>query len=304
MFDFFWHKFDKDNFKVIMTILVKNEDDIIEANIRTHASLGVDAFVVMDNDSIDGTLDILQKLQTEFEIKIIKEQGVYNQSKWMKRLAYEAKKLGADWVINNDADEFWIPKENKSIKESLNFKGSVLTVDRYNMILDPNCRDGDFFSSLHRVQNPIFYTKERQINVENISMVLTKIGPKTIVNPNGLIEIRGGNHKAWHIANSYEYLFKKYDQIKKFSDISVYHYPFRSYEQFEKNIKNRKILLQSKQHVKMGPHYRRWVRLYDENLLENEYNRLLFEDLEIGVLKKLSVIVRDEYPKSKIIYKK
>ncbi len=303
MFDFFWHKFDKDNFKVIMTILVKNEDDIIEANIRTHASLGVDAFVVMDNDSSDDTLEILEKLQTEFEIKIIKEQGVYNQSKWMKRLAYEAKKLGASWVINNDADEFWIPKDNKSIKESLGFKGSVLTVDRYNMILDPNCRDGDFFSSIHRVQNPIFYTKERQISVEDISMVLTKIGPKTIVNPNGLIEIRGGNHKAWHIANSYEYLFKKYDQIKKFSDISVYHYPFRSYKQFEKNIKNRKILLQSKQHVKMGPHYRRWVRLYDENLLENEYNRLLFEDLEIDVLKRLSVIVRDEYPKSKIIYK-
>jgi len=55
MLDYFLHRFDKSNFCLVMTILVKDEADIIEANIRTHASLGVDAFVVMDNNSTDGT---------------------------------------------------------------------------------------------------------------------------------------------------------------------------------------------------------------------------------------------------------
>ncbi len=62
-----------------MTILVKNEIDIIEANIRTHANLGIDGFVVMDNKSTDGTRDILSKLQKEFDIKIIDENRIYTR---------------------------------------------------------------------------------------------------------------------------------------------------------------------------------------------------------------------------------
>lgn len=286
-----------------MTILVKNEADIIEANIRTHANLGVDAFVVMDNNSDDGTREILATLQKEFELIIIDEKGNYQQAKWMKRLANIAKKeLNADWIINNDADEFWIPQNRKSLKENLAFKGSVLTVNRYNMILDEDCHSGDFFASTHYVKNPVSYSKQTLLDNENISLVLTKIGPKTIVNPNGLVEIRGGNHKAWHIANTYEYLFKKYDRISKFDDIIVFHYQFRSYKQFEKNIKNRKILLASKKHIRMGAHYRRWVKLYNEGKLEKEfYERLCFSNSELNVLKKYAIVQLDNTIKQKIL---
>lgn len=292
MIDYFLRAFDKNNFRLVMTILVKNEADIIEANIRTHASLGVDAFAVMDNDSTDGTREILTALQDEFELIIIDEKGQYSQAKWMKNLARVAKNdLKADWVINNDADEFWLPQNRLDLKKNLAFKGSVLTVNRYNMILDEACHQGDFFASTHYVENPVAYTKEKQMNIENISMVLTKIGPKTIVNPSGLIDIRGGNHKAWHISNTYEYLFKKYDRIKKFDAIHVYHYPFRSFVQFEKNIQNRKELLESKKHIRMGPHYRRWVKLYNAGKLEEEfYNRLCFTNTDIEVLGKYDIV--------------
>jgi len=285
-----------------MTILVKNEADIIETNIRTHANLGVDAFAVMDNNSDDGTREILTSLQKEFELIIIDEKGNYQQAKWMKRLANIAKKeLNADWIINNDADEFWIPQNGKSLKENLAFKGSVLTVNRYNMILDEACHGGDFFASTHYVKNPVSYSKQTLLDNENISLVLTKIGPKTIVNPNGLVEIRGGNHKAWHIANTYEYLFKKYDRISKFDDIIVFHYQFRSYTQFEKNIKNRKILLASKKHIRMGAHYRRWVKLYNEGKLEKEfYERLCFNKNEVDVLKKYAIVKQDTAIKKNI----
>ena len=298
MRDYFLHRFDKNNFKIVMTILVKNEDDIIEANIRTHASLGVDAFVVMDNDSSDETPAILKRLQEEFEIVVIEEKGLYNQAKWMKRLAVEAKKLGADWVINNDADEFWIPKVGKTLHEVLAFKGSVLTVNRYNMVLDPVATEQGALASIYKVQTPICYTKSSSLNARDISMVLTGIGPKTIVNPHGLIEIRGGNHKAWHIANTYEYLFKKRDKIAKFEDIEVYHYPFRSYAQFEKNIKNRKALLENKKHIRMGAHYRRWVAIYNEGKLKEEYDRLCFSQNELDILQKYGVIVKEEMPSS------
>jgi len=284
-----------------MTILVRDEADIIEANIRTHASLGVDAFVIMDNGSIDGTREILSKLVKEFEIIVIDEKGDYNQAKWMKQLATIAKKrLKADWVINNDADEFWLPKNDLNLKENLAFKGSVLTVERYNMILE---REKYFFDTSYLVENPIFYSKEKQLTSEKLSIILTKIGPKTIINPYGLIYLRGGNHKALHIRNMRDYLRSGYDKIKRFKDIEVFHYPIRSYTQFEQNIKNRKRLLESSKKVSMGPHYRRWVQLYNEGKLLDEFkNSIVFNQKDIDTLLKYDIIKYTKSVKSKIIY--
>ena len=45
-----------------MNLLIKNEADIIAENIHVHSALGVDSFVVMDNGSTDGTVDIIRSL--------------------------------------------------------------------------------------------------------------------------------------------------------------------------------------------------------------------------------------------------
>ena len=302
MLDYLFHKFNKNSFRLVMTILVRDEADIIEANIRTHASLGVDAFAIMDNGSTDGTREILSKLEKEFEIIIIDEKGNYNQAKWMKLLAKVAKnRLKADWVINNDADEFWLPRNGLNLKENLAFKGSVLTVQRYNMLLESG---KDFFDSSYHVENPIFYSKEKQLTSDKLSIILTKIAPKTIINPHGLIYLRGGNHKALHIANMRDYLRSGYDKIKRFKDIEVFHYPIRGYAQFEKNIKNRKRLLESGKKVSMGPHYRRWVQLYNEGkLLEEFEHSMLFSQKDIDTLLKYDIVKYDDTIKLSIIKK-
>jgi len=155
------------------------------------------------------------------------------------------------------------------------------------MILE---KDKNWVDSNYRVENPIFYKKNNQISEEKISIILTKIGPKVITNPKGLILIRGGNHKALHFKNLRDY-FKHYDKIKRFSKIEVFHYPIRSYQQFEKNIQNRKQLLESKKHIKMGPHYRRWVKIYNEGKLKEEFeNNILFHTNEIQVLEKYGIL--------------
>ena len=305
IYEYLTHKFDKNNFRLIMTILVKDEIDIIEANIKTHASLGVDGFVVMDNASTDGTREKLDELSKKYEIIIIDEKGKYNQAKWMTKIANIAKsKLKADWVINNDADEFWLPQNKLNLKQNLAFKGNVITSHRYNMILDTNCiKNNNFFDATYRVENPIFYSKTKQLNNDKLSIVLTKIGPKTIINPNGLFFLRGGNHKALHIANIKDYLKSGYDKIERFKKIEVFHYPIRSYKQFEQNIKNRKALLKSGKKISMGPHYRRWVKLYNDGKLEEEFNKnIVFSQNEIDVLKKYDIVRFDESVKKRIIY--
>ena len=275
---------------IVMTILVKDEIDIIEANIKTHARLGVDAFVVMDNNSTDGTREKLEELSKKYEMTIIDEKGLYNQAKWMKKLARTAKKIyNPRWVINNDADEFWIPKEG-TIKEILsNTKGAVLTCQRYNMVLDESVSDGNFLDAKYYVANPVYYRKETQLTQEYPSIVLSKIGPKVITDPRGLLIIRGGNHKALHLRNLWDY-WRHYDKIKRFDKIEVYHYVIRSYAQFEKHIINRKRLLEDKKHIRMGPHYRRWVKLYNEGKLKEEFeNRIVFKKDAVDVFKRYGI---------------
>ena len=276
---------------IVMTILVKDEIDIIKMNIETHAKLGVDAFVVMDNNSTDGTREVLDELKKKYEITIIDEKGLYNQAKWMKKLSNTTKKVyNPRWVINNDADEFWIPKNNKTIKEVLPNKGAVLTVQRYNMVLDETVSNGNFYDAKYYVKNPVFYNKETQLNEDYPSIVLSKIGPKVITDPNGLLSIRGGNHKALHIRNLFDY-FKHYDKIKRFSDIEIFHYVIRSYTQFEKHIINRKRLLEDKKHIRMGPHYRRWVKLYNEGKLKQEFEeRIVFKMDDVKVFEKYGIM--------------
>jgi glycosyltransferase involved in cell wall biosynthesis len=274
MLSYFSHRFHPQNFRLVMTILVKNEADIIEANIRTHAALGVDAFVVMDNGSTDGTREILATLQKIVPLTVIDETQPYQQKKFMTRLAFEAKRIyGADWVINNDADEFWIPQNRTNLKDYLNFKGGVVFVQRSNMVLHQGMTH--WSKAGYRVVNQVYYRRGEP------HILLGKIGRKVIVNPHGLLKINSGNHGAEHIA-----LWKK----REMDGIHIYHYPIRSYAQFEANIKNRKYLLETLPHVKMGNHYRRWVALYNEGKLLEEYDRFLLDSHEIATLQKMNIL--------------
>ena len=271
--------------KLVMTILVKNEADIIATNIRFHAAQGVDAFLVMDNASDDKTPDILKQLSNEFDIKVVHNPSTsYQQEKWMTELAFQARKdLGADLVISNDADEFWAARSNGSLKEYLSVKDSVVTVPRYNFVqsLEAMNANQPFWHCMYKVVSPIMYSREDQLNRPGLSMPLVRISPKVIVNPRGLIKIKGGNHRAKHLRRWAD---------RAIDDIEVHHYPIRNYQQFEKNILNRKRLLESDPHTRMGVHYKRWVDLLNQGKLHNEFDSMSLSVDEIATLERVGVV--------------
>lgn len=276
-----------DSARLVMSILCRNEVDIIEANIRTHAKLGVDAFAIMDNGSTDGTRELLESLSREFDLTIIDQpEQTYQQAKWMLQLAHYARdKLGAQWVISNDADEFWLP-ESGDIKSLLSMRDSVVTVARSNMILDERALSDNyqFTQARWRVNYPIFYQKQAQLGDANLSMLLAPISPKVIVNPYGLIKLSGGNHRAKH--------WFKLATKRDLPTLRVYHFPIRSWQQFEQNILQRERLLV--QGSRMGDHYRRWVACLKAGTLREEFEKLVIRDHELSVLARFGVVVEDQ----------
>ena len=104
---------------VWLVSMVRNEQDVIEAFVRHHASQ-VDGLLIADNLSEDHTRAILDDLADEFPLTVVDDPDpAYRQSEKMTALAQRARvEFGAEWVIPADADEFWRPRHHATIAEA------------------------------------------------------------------------------------------------------------------------------------------------------------------------------------------
>ncbi len=108
--------------RLVMTLKVRDEEDVIEDNLRFHRAMGVDFFVVMDNGSVDGTPEILARYADAGLAHVLRDETGDLRglgAKWYTRMGrMAATEFEADWVIHNDADEFWWPISG-TLKEAL-----------------------------------------------------------------------------------------------------------------------------------------------------------------------------------------
>ena len=98
--------------RLAMTLIVRDEADILDAQLAFHLNAGVDVVLATDHRSSDGTTEILERYARDGFVHVTREDDLeYREVEWRTRMArLAATEHGADWVINSDADEFWWPR--------------------------------------------------------------------------------------------------------------------------------------------------------------------------------------------------
>lgn len=199
-----------------MTLLVQDEEDVLHDHLSFHLDRGVDLVLVTDNDSRDGTPDILEEFRRAGVVRVIHEPGDdFSQSKWVTRMArMAATEEGADWVVNSDADEFWWPEEGDipSVLASVPNRYGQVAVTRFNFV--PVVSDEG--SPLDRM----IYRR-----TESKNALGRPVQPKVCHRADAEVVVAQGNHSIAAGGRLRPY--------RRSVPMVIFHFPQRSYAQFE-----------------------------------------------------------------------
>lgn len=213
--------------KLAMTLMVRDEIDVVGAMLDHHLRQGVDVVIVTDNGSVDGTAELLADYAARGLVDLRhdpvqrKQQGATVTA--MARDAYRLH--SANWVINADADEFWVARDRSmSLKQAFDeIPESVgsFNVPVFDMIGEP-ALDGTGLSRL--------IYKDRRSDVR-----LVEIGLLAHSTPNAAhigspdVTVSQGNHVV-SIASE--------GTPDAAAEIEVLHFPWRSWAQYARKVEN------------------------------------------------------------------
>jgi Glycosyl transferase family 2 len=234
---------------ITMLLLVRDEIDIIEQNIDFHLGLGIEHFVVTDNGSVDGTRDILADFKRRLgkSIVIIDDaEPAHHQSVRVDRMIQVAKKeFRPRWIISSDADEFWYPASGRYDSE-IDGRKNVLNCYWHNFLPRPNMPWQEFTDV---GEMPGYHGRTS----------------KTFCLARGLVGMYKGNHESRSIPCV----------ISRSDNIRVYHYPVRSYEQFERKVvQGHRASVKALDPESVNFHWREYYQAWENGRLPQLYEEL------------------------------
>lgn len=207
-----------------MTLLVRDEADIIEAFLVYHLNRGVDHVLVIDEGSTDGTTGILDSFQNTGLVTLVPPPpGTYseNEAEWHTLLARQAAtEHDAEWIMVGDADEFWWPLWG-DLKDVL---GSV-ALDREAVIAPRN--DFVFLRPATRNAPLDFHVRER----------VSALRPKLAVRASPDVAVSRGAHVAsvgGKLSGVTETQVGRPLRVSSVAALRIFHFGVRSEAQFQR----------------------------------------------------------------------
>ena len=244
-----------------MTLLVRDEADVVDAQIAYHLDAGVDEVVATDNRSEDATTEILERYAREGVLHLIREPGDdLRQSEWVTRMArLAATELGADWVLNADADEFWRAR-GTTLKELL-----AAVPERFGAVRGawrnfvPRPDDDRLFAErmTARLLTPSFHPHPLSTHFKSAHRARTDI------------RIGRGNHEA---------LADDLVALRGWYPIEILHFPVRSLEHCRRKYVTQFVALERNAEKGIPGHMAEAYTAYREGRLDAFYAPLVVDD--------------------------
>ena len=248
--------------KVVMTMLVRDEEDILDAQLAFHLNAGVDLVIATDHRSQDGTTEILERYARDGYVHVLREESAgYRQSEWVTRMArLAATDFGADWVINSDADEFWWPREGplKEILASVPRRYGIVRC--YQRHFAPRHDEEGHFAERMTVRVTPHMHLQPEDPFQGTIQIVHRADPAVVValgnhdvSSQGLVPLRG-----WY-------------------PLEVLHFPLRTLEQsrrkFEQKVRAIRI-----EPAEIGLHVQSAGRAIDDERFEEWYSRYVVDE--------------------------
>jgi len=252
--------------RLVMTLLVRDEADVVDAQIAYHLDAGVDFVLATDNRSRDGTTEILERYQRDGVLHLIREPGDdLRQSEWVTRMArLAATDFGADWILNTDADEFWhargarLPEVLAAVPARF---GAVRGAWR-NFVPRPD--DGRFFAErmTARLCTPSFHPHPLSTHFKSAHRAWPGV------------RIGRGNHEA---------LADGLVALRGWYPIEILHFPVRSFEQCRRKYVTQFVALERNAEKGIPGHMAEVYDAYRAGALDSYYAPLVVSDDALAV---------------------
>ncbi len=254
--------------RLVMTLLVRDEEDILAANLEFHRAAGVDHVIATDNLSEDATPDILEAYAQQGWLTWRREtDDDYSQHRWVTRMAREAAaEHGADWVINNDADEFWMPASGPgdltTVLAQVPPEVGGLKVPRVEFLTG---NDGP---------EP-FYDRLTVRLADSIKPDGGRLPPKVLHRADPNVEVVQGNHGASGPAIG---------PIADTDQLQILHAPHRTYRQLANKIEKGGRAYANNQELpqRLGRRWRELYERYQAGTLEDWYREQILTEEEVA----------------------
>ena len=213
--------------RLAMTLMVRDEADIVGAMIDHHLAQGVDTLIVTDNGSVDGTAELLEGYAADGRIVLHHEpEHRKQQAVTVTRMAREAAtEHGADWVINADADEFWLPRaDGLTLKEA--FGGIPKSIQAFDVpvhdMIGPAALAG---TGLQRL---VYRDLRTEAALHRVGLKAHATHDAAHIGDPG-IEVVQGNHFV---------SLENRGPVPDGFEVEVLHFPWRSWEQYSRKVRN------------------------------------------------------------------
>ena len=287
---------------LVMTLKVRDEEDVIEDNLRFHSALGVDFFVVMDNGSVDRTPEILARYEDAGLAHVLRDESGDLRTlgaEWYTRMGrMAATEFGADWVIHNDADEFWWPLSG-DLKQAL-----AAVPEQFGAVVAPRAE------FVGRPDGPGSFAERLVVREARSSLqpkVAHRADPDVVVLHRGAHDVAAAaNGDLWRAlrppGRAVHRSVRGAEVEPSHGDkeirlvwaptwpLRIFHFPLRSFQQFQRRTE---ISLRHGGFRDTG-RFRRLRLHYEQGRLDELYAELIWDDAAVEEGIRDGQLVRDE----------